>query len=47
MHLNTMKNIKNGDMRTCRLCRNVGNTRFWRGRRSSLESWKNWWEIPK
>ena len=35
---NTMKNIKNGDMRICRLCRNVGNTRFWRAQRSSSES---------
>ena len=38
MHRNTMKNIKNGDMKICRLCRNVGNTRFWRVQRSSLES---------
>ena len=38
MHRNTMKNIKNGDMRICRLCRNVGNTRFWRAQRSSSES---------
>ncbi len=30
--------IKNGDMRICRLCRNVGNTRFWRAQRSSSES---------
>ena len=38
MHRNTMKNIKNGDMKICRLCRNVGNTRFWRAQRSSSES---------
>ena len=35
---NMEKNIKNGDMRICRLCRNVGNTRFWRAQRSSSES---------
>ncbi len=38
MHRNTMKNIKNGDMRICRLCRNVGNTRFWTAQKSSSES---------
>ena len=38
MHRNTMKNIKNGDMRICRLCRNVGNTGYWKARKSSLES---------
>ena len=38
MHQNTMKNIKNGDMKICRLCRNVGNTGYWKARKSSLES---------
>ena len=38
MHRNTMKNIKNGDMMICRLCQNVGNIRYWKVRKSSLES---------
>lgn len=29
---------KNGDMKICRLCRNAGDTRFWRAQRSSSES---------
>ena len=29
---------KNGDMKICRLCRNVGNTGYWKARKSSLES---------
>ena len=32
------KNIKNGDMMICRLCQNVGNIRYWKVRKSSLES---------
>lgn len=32
------ENIKNGDMKICRLCRNVGNTRYWKAQKSNLES---------
>ena len=29
---------KNGDMKICQLCRSVGNTRYWKARKSNLES---------